>query len=82
VMVPVDGGATLDLDGMVEVLQALKAPLMIPMHYFSTYTLRRFLDRLGESQFDVAFHDVPSVVVSKATLPAKPKVLVLPGRSF
>jgi hypothetical protein len=66
----------------VEVLQALKAPLMIPMHYFSTYTLRRFLDRLGESQFDVAFHDVPSVVVSKATLPAKPKVLVLPGRSF
>ncbi|MBM3527925.1 MAG: MBL fold metallo-hydrolase [Alphaproteobacteria bacterium] len=82
VMVPVDGGATLDLDGMVEVLQALKAPLMIPMHYFSTYTLRRFLDRLGESQFDVAHHDVPSVVVSKTTLPAKPKVLVLPGRAF
>ena len=46
VMVPVDGGVTLDLDGMVEVLQALKAPLMIPMHFFSTYSLRRFLDRL------------------------------------
>ena len=40
VMVPVDGGVTLDLDGMVEVLEALKAPLMIPMHYFSTYSLR------------------------------------------
>ena len=39
-MVPVDGGVTLDLDGMAEVLAALKAPLMIPMHYFSTYTLR------------------------------------------
>jgi hypothetical protein len=24
---------------MVEVLHALKAPLMIPMHYFSAYTL-------------------------------------------
>ena len=48
VMVPVDGGVTLDLDGMAEVLQALKAPLMIPMHYFSTYSLRRFLDTLAE----------------------------------
>ena len=46
VMVPVDGGVTLDIDGMTEVLAALKAPLMIPMHYFSTYTLRRFLDVL------------------------------------
>ena len=39
-MVPVDGGVTLDLDGMAEVLAALKAPLMIPMHYFSAYSLR------------------------------------------
>ena len=44
VMVPVDGSYTLDLDGMVEVLKALKAPLMIPMHYFNPYTLDRFLD--------------------------------------
>jgi L-ascorbate metabolism protein UlaG (beta-lactamase superfamily) len=36
VFVPVDGTMTLDLDGMMEVLQALKAPLMLPMHYFST----------------------------------------------
>ena len=46
VLVPVDGNYTLDLDGMVEVLHALKAPLMIPMHYFSAYTLDRFLDRV------------------------------------
>ena len=45
VIVPVDGTFTLDLDGMVEVLHALKAPLMIPMHYFSAYTLDRFLQR-------------------------------------
>ena len=43
VLVPVDGSYTLDLDGMVEVLHALKAPLMIPMHFFSAYTLDRFL---------------------------------------
>ncbi|MFY9624428.1 MAG: MBL fold metallo-hydrolase, partial [Rhodoplanes sp.] len=39
VLVPVDGTYTLDVEGMLEVIQALKAPLMIPMHYFSSYTL-------------------------------------------
>jgi len=82
VMVPVDGGVTLDLDGMAEVLTALKAPLMIPMHYFSTYSLRRFLDVLGGKSYDVEMSETPSVVVSKATLPTQPKVLVLPGRAF
>jgi L-ascorbate metabolism protein UlaG (beta-lactamase superfamily) len=79
VMVPVDGSYTLDLDGMVEVLEGLKAPLIIPMHYFSVFTLNRFLDRMREN-FDVEFADTPSVVISKTTLPGKPKVLVLPGR--
>jgi L-ascorbate metabolism protein UlaG (beta-lactamase superfamily) len=82
VMVPVDGGVTLDLEGMAEVLQALKAPMMIPMHYFSTYSLRRFLDVLGEKSYEVEISELSSVVVSKTTLPAKPKVLVLPGRAF
>ena len=82
VMVPVDGGVTLDVEGMAEVLQALKAPLMIPMHYFSTYSLRRFLDTLGEKSVEVEMSDLPSVVISKTTLPAKPKLLVLPGRAF
>jgi L-ascorbate metabolism protein UlaG (beta-lactamase superfamily) len=79
VLVPVDGSYTLDLDGMVEVMEGLKAPLMIPMHYFSVFTLNRFLDRMRD-KFDVEFSDTPSVVISKTTLPAKPKILVLPGR--
>ncbi len=82
VMVPVDGGVTLDFEGMAEVLAALKAPLMIPMHYFSTYSLRRFLGVLGEKSYEVEMSETPSVVVSKTTLPVKPKVLVLPGRAF
>lgn len=79
VMVPVDGTLTLDGEGMLEVLRSLKAPLIIPMHYFSSYTLDRFLSR-ARQEWDVDIADVPSVVVSKASLPAKPKVLVLPGR--
>ena len=78
VMVPVDGNMTLDLDGMVEVLHAMKAPLMIPMHYFSAYTLDRFLARVRQ-EWDVEIAEVPSTLVSKTSLPAKPKVLVLPG---
>jgi L-ascorbate metabolism protein UlaG (beta-lactamase superfamily) len=78
VMVPVDGNFTLDLEGMVEVLHALKAPLMIPMHYFSAYTLDRFLQRVRQD-WGVEIAEVPSTVVSKTSLPAKPKVLVLPG---
>lgn len=78
VMVPVDGNMTLDLDGMIEVLQVLKAPLMIPMHYFSGFTLDRFLDRARQN-WEVETSPIPSVVLSKTTLPTTPKVLVLPG---
>ena len=79
VLVPVDGSYTLDLEGMIEVLTSLKAPLMIPMHYFSSYTLNRFVERIRQN-WDVEFAEVPSVVLSKHTLPTKPKLLVLPGR--
>ena len=78
VMAPVDGSLTLDLDGMMEVLSALKPQLIIPMHFFNQYALARFLDR-ARAQWDVAQAEIPSVVVSKATLPTRPQVLVLPG---
>ena len=78
--VPVDGNFTLDLDGMVEVLQAIKAPLMLPMHYFSGYTLQRFLDRVRRLNWPIEMNPVASTIVSKAKIPAAPKVLVLPGR--
>jgi L-ascorbate metabolism protein UlaG (beta-lactamase superfamily) len=78
--VPVDGGMTLDMEGMIEVLQALKAPLMVPMHYFSVFTLHRFLDRVRELNWEVEMSATPSFVTSKTALPAAPKVLVLPGR--
>jgi L-ascorbate metabolism protein UlaG (beta-lactamase superfamily) len=78
VLAPVDGSYTLDLDGMVEVLKSLKPQLVIPMHYFSAFTLDRFLSRMRQ-EWDVEIGETPSIVVSKTTLPAKPKVLALPG---
>jgi L-ascorbate metabolism protein UlaG (beta-lactamase superfamily) len=79
VFVPVDGSYTLDLDGMLEVLQSLKAPLIIPMHFFSSYTLERFLARVRD-QYPVELKETPAFVVSKSTLPTAPKIFVLPGR--
>ncbi len=78
VMAPVDGNYTLDLDGMMEVLTALKAQLIIPMHFFGWYTLDRFLER-AKRDWPVERAEVPSVVVSKAMLPKSPEILVLPG---
>jgi L-ascorbate metabolism protein UlaG (beta-lactamase superfamily) len=78
VMAPVDGNFTLDLDGMMEVLAALKAPLIIPMHFFGYATIDRFLAR-AQQQWPVERAEVPTLVVSKATLPASPKVVLLPG---
>jgi L-ascorbate metabolism protein UlaG (beta-lactamase superfamily) len=78
VMVPVDGSYTMDVAGMIEVLKALRARLILPMHYFNPYTLNRFLDRIRDD-FPVETADQPMIVVSQATLPSEPKVLVLPG---
>jgi hypothetical protein len=48
------------------------------MHYFNPYTLNRFLDRI-RNDFPVETAKEPTIVVSQATLPSEPKVLVLPG---
>jgi L-ascorbate metabolism protein UlaG (beta-lactamase superfamily) len=79
VLVPVDGTYTLGVDGMVEVLAQIKAPLMIPMHIFGAATLERFLERIAQT-YEVERAEVPTLVVSRATLPKKPKMIVLPGR--
>jgi L-ascorbate metabolism protein UlaG (beta-lactamase superfamily) len=79
VLVPVDGTYTLNIDGMVEVLQQIKAPLAVPMHIFGPSTLERFLERMGEI-YEIERSETPVIVLSRASLPKKSKMLVLPGR--
>jgi L-ascorbate metabolism protein UlaG (beta-lactamase superfamily) len=81
VLVPVDGSYTMEQGAMIEVLQTLKARLIIPMHMFGPTTLANFLRRLGEA-FIIETNPSPTITVSAATLPPQPKVLVLPGSSF
>jgi L-ascorbate metabolism protein UlaG (beta-lactamase superfamily) len=78
VFVPVDGGYTMAQANMLNVLGELKARLVIPMHYFGPATLARFIDN-ARGSFEVEMAGSPVIVVSAATLPAKPKLLVMPG---
>jgi L-ascorbate metabolism protein UlaG (beta-lactamase superfamily) len=78
VLAPVDGSYTLDVEGMIETLQKLQVPLVIPMHYFGATTLNRFLTRMKE-HYEVVLSDTASVILSRDSLPVRPTVLVLPG---
>lgn len=77
-MVPVDGGFTLGQVDMLEVMATIKAPLVLPMHYFSRSNLERFVARAGE-QYRVVWSESPATVVARKSLPAQPTILVLPG---
>lgn len=78
-LVPVDGSYTMDVEGMVDVIQAIHPALIVPMHIFSASTLERFLGRLGQS-YPVERSPSSHVLLSRAMLPPAPQVLVLAGR--
>ena len=80
IMAPVDGTFTLDQDSMVKTLKVLRARIVIPMHAFGPSTLQAFLDRMQED-FTIDRRDSSTVVLSAATLPKTPTVLVLPEGS-
>lgn len=78
VFAPVDGSMTLDLPSMIEVLQDLRASLVIPMHYFGSRTLNVFLAGMA-ADFDIRASASATIEVSLRTLPKQPTVLVLGG---
>lgn len=77
-LTPVDGGFTLGQQGMINVLKTIQPQLIIPMHIFGPSTLNRFL-AMAREHWPVEFANNPSQVLSRATLPPRGKVLVLPG---
>jgi L-ascorbate metabolism protein UlaG (beta-lactamase superfamily) len=79
VMVPVDGAYTLNQEDMVKVLRQIGPKLVLPMHIFGQTTLDRFLARLGE-HYRVRRADEPKIMLTRASLPAQPELIVLPGR--
>ncbi|HWK46377.1 MAG TPA: MBL fold metallo-hydrolase [Stellaceae bacterium] len=78
VMAPVDGEWTMSHADMAAVLDQLHAPLVIPMHYFNRSVLEPFL-ALVRDRYTIRLSEERDVVISRATLPAQPEILVLPG---
>ena len=79
VMAPVDGGMTLPLPDMIRVLKRVKAQLVLPMHWFGSYTLEAFL--LGMSdEFVIVNEGEASTIVSLRDLPRRPTIRVLEPR--
>ncbi|KRE04477.1 hypothetical protein ASE61_05885 [Bosea sp. Root670] len=78
VLFPVDGSYTLDQSGMLDVLKSIQARVMIPMHFFGGGTLSRFLARTQDI-WPVERREQATITLAKATLPAKPTMIVLPG---
>ncbi len=76
VMVPVDGGMTLDTASMVRVVSRLKSSIVLPMHWFSGASLGWFLDGVAE-EFDVDVRDASSLTLSLRDLPQRRTVIVL-----
>ena len=76
VMAPVDGGYTMSLPEMITVLKRLKSSVVIPMHWFSGFSLDQFVAGMAD-EFDIDVRDEPSIEVSLRTLPDRPTVVVL-----
>lgn len=79
VMAPVDGSYTMPREDMVAVVRRLRSSVVIPMHWFSGYSLNRFLDDIAGS-FAVERPGVSAVELSLRSLPDRPTVLVLEPR--
>lgn len=76
VMVPVDGGLTVPLATMIDVVDRLKSSIILPMHWFSGYSLDAFLAGVSD-RFAIDRRSGPEMVVSLRELPSRPTVVVL-----
>jgi L-ascorbate metabolism protein UlaG (beta-lactamase superfamily) len=77
-LVPVDGSYTMAQGYMVEVIDQIQPPLVIPMHYFNSVTLGGFLQRMG-NRYEVQTAESETVTLSRQTLPWR-RILILPGQ--
>lgn len=73
---PVDGNYTMSIAGMIELAEQVRSSMVIPMHYFSTFTLQRFVAGMSE-KFETQVAQSNTVTVSLKTLPQSPTVMVL-----
>jgi len=77
VMVPVDGGLTLDHATLLRVMERMRASVVIPMHWFGRGTLETFLVEMEGSGFDIRRFSDSDITLGLSDLPARPSVYLL-----
>ncbi|MFY0635010.1 MAG: MBL fold metallo-hydrolase [Vannielia sp.] len=76
VMAPVDGGMTVDIGTMQRIVSRLRSSVVLPMHWFSGYSLERFLEGMA-GEFAIERRMESSFTMSLRDLPSRPTILVL-----
>ncbi|QPM88958.1 MBL fold metallo-hydrolase [Pseudooceanicola algae] len=76
VMVPVDGGMTLNTETMVRVVERMKSSVVLPMHWFSGTSLTWFLNEVSGT-FDIDVREESAMTLSLRDLPRRPTIVVL-----
>lgn len=76
VLAPVDGGYTMSIEDIMEVMRRVRARLIIPMHIFSPGSLQRFLTGMS-SEYEIEITDEDHFIVNAAMLPTTPTIRVL-----
>jgi L-ascorbate metabolism protein UlaG (beta-lactamase superfamily) len=76
VMVPVDGGYTMDVTAMMRVVQRLRSSIVVPMHWFGRSTLEFFIAEMS-GDFAVQRLDRSWLEVSLRSLPSRPTIMLL-----
>ncbi|MEM8650033.1 MAG: MBL fold metallo-hydrolase [Pseudomonadota bacterium] len=79
-MVPVDGGYTMNVEDMSKVVSRLNSSLILPMHWFGSFSLNNFTTMIAD-KFPVEFKSESRIVVSLNTLPQSPRIVVLQPES-
>jgi L-ascorbate metabolism protein UlaG (beta-lactamase superfamily) len=77
VMVPVDGGLTLDTATLIDVVSRFRSSVVLPMHWFSGASLERFLAAMA-GEFAIERRAESWIEVSLRELPPRPTIVVLP----
>ncbi len=76
VMAAVDGGLTVDLPTMIRIIKRLRSSVVLPMHWFSSFSLEQFVEGVSD-EFMIDRQNGSTYEVSLRTLPSQPTVVVL-----
>ncbi len=78
VMVPVDGGMTLPVENMMNVLKELQVRVILPMHARFAGSMERFITSASK-EFKIMRLSENKLIVSPDMLPPEPTVFIMPG---